>query len=77
MSNGDMFTKNGEGNLRIRNDGDGHLTRAFKDQYGRSPESDPQATGYLHNGEPTYSQVGDQTAEEVSKELSDLDGDDN
>ena len=63
-------------NTRLKNDADGSLSRAFYDVYGRMPESDPNATGYLPNGEPTYIQVLDQTAEEVDKDLSDLASDD-
>jgi len=55
---------------RFQNDEDGQLTRDFYEMYGRLPESDPKATGYLPNGEPTYLQILDETAEEVDDALA-------
>ena len=56
-------------NLRFRNDADGLLTRGFIERYDFSPQSDPKATGYTPQGEPTYLQVLDQTSEEINRDL--------
>jgi len=58
---------------KLPNDEDGQLTKNHIKTYGRSPLSDPKATGYESNGDPTYRQILNQTAEEVDKVLNDLD----
>jgi len=55
--------------IRLMNDKDRAISNAFHEMYGHWLEYDPRATGYLPNGEPTYLQVGDQTAEEVDRDL--------
>jgi hypothetical protein len=57
---------------RLQNDADGRLTKSFIEMYGRIPEYDPRATGYLPSGEPTYLQIVDQTEEELQGDLEDL-----
>jgi len=54
---------------KLMNDEDRAISRAFYEMHGCWSEYDPRATGYLPNGEPTYLQVVDQTAEEVDRDL--------